>query len=57
MLEHYIAVGQQRMRCGYTTGTCAAGAARRCREVIGVDMTICGKCFIFCPYTRKYISK
>ena len=36
---------------------CAAGAARRCREVIGVDMTICGKCFIFCPYTRKFISK
>ena len=31
MLEHYISVGQQRMRCGYTTGTCAAGAARAAR--------------------------
>ena len=35
---------------------CAAGALKRCREVLGVDMTICGKCFVFCPYTRKYIE-
>ena len=34
MLEHYIAVGQQRMRCGYTTGTCAAGAARVAAEAL-----------------------
>ena len=27
MLEHFVAVGQQTMRCGYTTGTCAAAAA------------------------------
>ncbi len=27
-LEHYISVGRQRLRCGYTTGTCAAAAAR-----------------------------
>jgi len=27
VLDHYISVGQQRLRCGYTTGTCAAGAA------------------------------
>lgn len=34
MLEHYISVGQHRMRCGYTTGTCAAGAARAAVEAL-----------------------
>lgn len=34
MLEHYMAVGQTQMRCGYTTGTCAAGAARAAAEAL-----------------------
>lgn len=36
---------------------CAVSSLERCRAAIGVDMTICGKCFVFCPYTRKYMGK
>ena len=35
---------------------CAATAMANCRAAIGLDMTICGKCFVYCPYTRKYIE-
>lgn len=37
-LEHYIPVGAKRLRCGYTTGTCAAAAARCATELL-----LCGK--------------
>lgn len=31
-LEHFISVGREQLRCGYTTGTCAAAAARASAE-------------------------
>ena len=34
MLENYTDVGRRRMRCGYTTGTCAAAAARAAAEFL-----------------------
>lgn len=33
-LEHYIHVGQKRLRCGYTTGTAAAAAVRAAVELL-----------------------
>ena len=34
MLRHYITKGGRSMRCGYTTGSCAAGAARAATEML-----------------------
>ncbi len=34
MLRHYITKGGRTMRCGYTTGSCAAGAARAATEML-----------------------
>ncbi len=39
-LEQYINVGTKRMRCGYTTGTCAAAATRAAAELLFSHRTI-----------------
>lgn len=39
-LEHYIDVGKNRLRCGCTTGTCAAAAARGAAERLFLGHTL-----------------
>ncbi|MBQ9003762.1 MAG: cobalamin biosynthesis protein CbiD [Eggerthellaceae bacterium] len=40
-LEEYITVGTKRMRCGYTTGTCAAAATRAAAELLVRGQLVC----------------
>ncbi len=40
-LEEYITVGTKRMRCGYTTGTCAAAASRAAAELLLRGELVC----------------
>lgn len=47
-LEHYIQVGQKRLRCGYTTGTAAAAATRAAAELL-LQGSSCSVCCIETP--------
>ena len=39
-LEEYISAGGKRLRCGYTTGTCAAAATRAAAELLLADKLV-----------------
>lgn len=36
---------------------CAKKAKEQMVKNAGIEMDICGKCFVVCPYTRKYMKK
>jgi epoxyqueuosine reductase QueG len=35
--------------------TCSQTTKRLCRERFGIEATICGKCIVVCPFTRRYL--
>lgn len=41
----------------FRTETCVEVIRKRMKERTGIDGTLCGKCFVVCPYTRKYVRK
>jgi epoxyqueuosine reductase QueG len=36
---------------------CRETAHKLARENIGVNNSICGKCIVVCPWTKKYLEK
>lgn len=41
----------------FHTETCVDVIRKRMVERTGIDATVCGKCFVVCPYTRRYLRK
>ncbi|MCD7972871.1 MAG: hypothetical protein LUG18_09445 [Candidatus Azobacteroides sp.] len=36
--------------------TCVDIIKKRMKELTGIEGTLCGKCFVVCPYTRRYVK-
>ncbi|MCD8030912.1 MAG: hypothetical protein LUF85_08875 [Bacteroides sp.] len=41
----------------FDTETCVDVIKKRMKERIGIEGTLCGKCFVVCPYTRRYVNR
>lgn len=39
----------------FYTETCVEVIRKRMKERTGIDGTLCGKCFVVCPYTQRYL--
>ncbi|MCD7931921.1 MAG: hypothetical protein LUH15_11525 [Tannerellaceae bacterium] len=39
----------------FDTETCVDVIKKRMKERTGIEGTLCGKCFVVCPYTKKYM--
>lgn len=41
-MEDFVVIEGRKLKCGFTTGSCAAGAAKACAEMLLTDKTVAG---------------